>query len=225
MKIEVHIPEAEVHAWARKVFEDQIPFATSKAINATALDFQKAQREHQHDVFTIRRKTFVDRAVKIKPFATKQKPVATVSVDPPGGKARADILTQHEEGGTKTPKGTSLAVPAEARRTKTGIIRKRDRPRAYDFKRVKTKGRIEVYRGNRRTYMIRRPDGSGMIRRRIGKGKHGTHQGTIPLFRLTPKGEIKPTLDFTDNARRTVDDRFATNWEREFGKAIQSGRL
>lgn len=219
--ITVSVDTVEVIAWARELFQDQIPYATAKAINATALDFQRVQRRHQEEIFTIRRKQFFDRAVKISTFARKDSPTAVVGIDPPGGQSRADVITQHEEGGTKLPEGKSLTIPDAAKRTQGGggIIRKRDRPRAYDFKRVSTRGATEVMKGNRRTFLIRNADGSGVIRQRTGPGEFGTFKGTVVLFRLTPKGAIEPVLDFYENAEKTVDDVFGDHFVREFYKA------
>ncbi|HWK90243.1 MAG TPA: hypothetical protein VNP72_09615, partial [Longimicrobium sp.] len=128
----------------------QAAFALSRAINETAKDFQQAQREHQRSAFTVRRPAFVDNAVKIKPFATKSSLTARISIDPPGGRARADILTQHEHGGIKRPRGKSIAIPKEVGTNKAGIVTKGQRPRVLDFKQH---GSGNVMKGAKRTIL------------------------------------------------------------------------
>ena len=86
-----------------KTAAKQVPFATSVAINQTAKDFQKVQLAHMESAFIIRRQTFARRAVKIKPFSTKRQLKATVSIDPPGGRAR---LTTPPYGNPPTPRST-----------------------------------------------------------------------------------------------------------------------
>jgi hypothetical protein len=201
----------------------QLPFATAKAINTTAETFQKAQRAHQRQVFTVRRPAFVDKAVKIKPFARKGSPFAVVRIDPPGGKDRADVLTQHEEGGSKLPAGRSLTVPELARRTKTGVIGKAQRPRAFGFELSGKKPLFagdQVFVGKHNTLLIRKPGGKGVIiqgtRRKGGKRK--------VLYILTPRARLKPQLEFTDNATRIVKRDFARNLRVEWLAAMRTAR-
>lgn len=84
--------------------ERQLPYAAAVGINETAKEIQAAETQHLFREFDIRRPLFAQRAIKIKPFATKRLPEATISVDPPGGQARADIWTKFEEGGWKRPR-------------------------------------------------------------------------------------------------------------------------
>src|SRR5690606_21849287 len=100
----------------------QIPFATSLALNETAKRAQGEQRKGMARHFTLRRKQWADRSVKIQPFSNKRTLAVTLKIDPPGGKA--DIFSKFEDGGTKTPKdGKRLAVPDEVRRSKVGVVR------------------------------------------------------------------------------------------------------
>lgn len=85
MKLEITSNHESVGRGVALVFSDQLPFVEAMAINDSAKQAQKVQRAHQREAFEVRRKSFMDRAVKIKPFATKQKAEAKISVDPPGG--------------------------------------------------------------------------------------------------------------------------------------------
>ncbi|MHC5059306.1 MAG: hypothetical protein ACYTKD_32025, partial [Planctomycetota bacterium] len=64
MNIELDTNAAQVSRTLRFLFAEQLPFATSKAINDTAKDAQKAQRAGMARRFTVRRPTFVFRSIK-----------------------------------------------------------------------------------------------------------------------------------------------------------------
>lgn len=222
MDIDVDIDTAEFNRFLVRLHRDQLPFATSVAINRTAKDFQEAQREHIHDVFTVRRKRWVDRSVKIKPFATKRRLMAKVGIHPPGGDERADILTKFESGGIKRPQGgRSLAVPDEVKRTKTGFIGKRQRPKAFDFELWGRGPEATVYRGRRRAFMIRYPDGEGFIFRRTGRGA-GSRMRL--LYTFTPQARIDPLLEFFETAEEIIQSRFDENFADAFAHAMDTAR-
>lgn len=93
-----------------RVGQQQLPYATAKAVNATLLAVQDAERKRLREVFTVRRAAFVDRLVKIEraDFATKRNAVGRVGIQGD----RADVLAKFEQGGTKRPAGGhALAVP------------------------------------------------------------------------------------------------------------------
>lgn len=213
----------EVSRALRRIWRDQIPFALSKAINETALDFQKRQRRHQRRVFTLRRPRFFKRAVKIRrgDFARKNDPVAIVRIEPPGGQDRADILTKFEEGGFKLPRGTRIAVPVDVKRTGTGIVSPSMRPSRLGFEFHGRGPKAEVFKGEKRTFMLRRPGGRGAVFRRMGRRGSGRLRH---LFSFTPRARIRGVLDFRLNAERTVRDRFAPNFRESFRRAIETAR-
>ncbi len=218
MNITVDFPEREVGEFARQVFDDQMPFATSLAINNTAKVFQRRQRDRLREIFTIRRKRFADRSILIKPFATKQSPEAKVSVDsPPVGPANDDLFAKFESDRTKSPfRGNSIAVPTEhVPRTPTGVIKKGWRPKdlkeggaQHGAGRVFTR-RGNVYKGAKRTVLIRKPGGRGTIFQR-------TDEGLRPLYQLVPRARIDPDLHFVDTANQVVNQE----WEKQFGSAF-----
>jgi hypothetical protein len=224
MNIRVTTNALELSRFMRELFRDQVPEAARRGIRYTALDFQKGQREHQRQVFTVRRPTFVDRAVKISQFPTKQEPVAVVKIEPPGGQARADVLTVHEEGGTKEPGPghRAKAVPQAAQASPTEIVPKRLRPTQLGFRRVdKGGGEFQVFRGKVRTFMIRRPDGSGVILQRTGRGRSDVRA----LFILEPGGvQIGARLQFHENAVRIIDEVAAENMARAWDETLRTAR-
>ena len=234
IEIEVDLEGVDIPKWIRGIYRDQLPFVTARTINAVALSFQKAQREHQHRIFDVRNRTFIDRSVKIKPFAKKTSLFARVSIDPPGGQERADILTKFESGGTKRPRdGRSLAVPADAQRLKRGRVRKADRPKELGF-RLHGKGpEAEVFRGKKRTFLIRRPDGTGGIYRRTGSStamvsslatRNVRDSNIQTLFRFTPTARIDSNLNFVSIAQRVVAAELGEAFNREFDRAVRTAR-
>jgi len=196
----------------------QIPFATSRAINKTALDVQVAMRTHMHSVFTVRRPGYIDKAVKIKPFATKNSPTAVIAIDPPG--ERDDILEKFEQGGEKRPvSGQRLAVPVDARRSKRGIVTAADRIKAMNFKPHGRSGNVFV--GDRNTIMIKKPGGRGVILRRVGRGKNARAR---VLYVLQPRVRIKALLRFEQTTVRVVSKNFAGNFAAAWQEAIATAR-
>lgn len=209
MNLEFDVRDTEISAFLRAVYRDQLPFATSTAINLTARDFQKAQREHQEDIFTIRRKAFVQNAVKIKPFAKKTSLEARVLIDPPGGQARADILTKFEDQSQKIPfSGTHVAIPTEhVPRKSGGVVRNDWRPKAVLKRRF-----AEPYRA--------------FVRKKGTKQAIYFDEGDriVPLYWLVPRVRIRPELNFVANAQRTVTQRFNDNFATAFDRAMNTAR-
>lgn len=206
MQMDFAKTERALGAYAR-----QLPFATARAINATAKDFQRFQRMHMENVFTVRRKSFVRRAVKIKPFARKTSLEAIVSIDLPGG--RSDILAKFEVGGRKTARdGGSVAVPIAVRKTKAGIVSRRQRPRSFNFRRV---GRS--WRGDRRTFLIPR---TGIFQRHGPRGASSIRL----LYRFASGVNIPRTLRFVANARKVVPKVFPGHFRTALRDAIRTAR-
>ena len=224
-EISVSVNTSEVSRFMRTVFRDQVPFATSLAINQTTKGIQAEQRKGMRERFTIRR-AYVLQGVKVRQFSTKRNLEAIVEISP-----TRKFLFKFEEGGTVRPRGTSFAVPGGVRRTKTGVVTRAQRPKALGLT-LHGKGPLaEVFRGKRRTFLIRRPDGTGAIFQRLGRrgGKRAPRgkrrEGRLRLlFSFTPKAEIEPTLDFVLTARTVMRENFARNFEAAFDRAVRSAR-
>lgn len=215
MDIRIETNAADVSRTLRAFFADQAAFATSVGINDTAKDVQAAQRAQAHEAFTIRRKPFVERAFKIKPFATKASLEATILIDPPGGQARADIITRHEERGQRTPHaGRSLVVPVKARPSPTSLVPKRLRPGQLGLQVMSRRGGVEIAVGKRGERLIRFSDGSGVILDRRGEVLHA----------LRPETPIPGDLEFYATAERVARARMAENMRAAWMRAIHSAR-
>lgn len=196
--MDVTIDTRKFTAALKDIQESQLPFATMKAMNESAIKGQDAERLRMQSEFTIRR-PWVLQGVKINrgDFATKRKLEVRVSVD-----ADRDFLNKFEFGTPKTPRdGKAIAVPIEARRNKATLVADSAKPRAFEFREVGGKGLIKaskglkartrravlgghvrVFEGKQRTIMIRSADGSGVILQRFGGRKGHTaylHQGQV----------------------------------------------
>lgn len=199
---------------------EQLPFAISVALNETALEFQRRERAHIERTFTVRRSTFVLQGIKInrQDFAKKGKLRAVVHVDP----AR-DFLIKFEGGGRKIPRGQSLAIPEDVRRSKADIVTRANRPVAFQFTTAPSAiGPLAaVHKGQKRTFLIRRHDKTGGIWQRVGSGKRGR---TRMLYLFRPWAEIDPSLRFVDTATSTAEARFAANMTHALTRAFSTAR-
>lgn len=216
--------------------ERQLPFALALALNRTAEEVQTEIRGHVQEAFTIRR-PWVLTNVKIarENFATKTKPRVVIEIPPDS------VLGKFEGGGTKSPRsgGLSIAIPNAVRRTKAGIVSKRDRPRAFAFTQAytSTATRVTIYRGNRRTFMLQRPDGSGVILQRVGRGgpraKGAAAAPSHParrdpalrtLWMLRPNVRIPAILQFVQRGAPLARERFPINLRGMLAYALRTAR-
>lgn len=197
---------------------NQVPFALKNALNMTAVNFQSVQRASMHEEFTVRADTWVDRSVKITHFATKSDPSVTIAIQPPGsdGAGRADILGKFEDQTVKTPIGQHIAVPIDVKRNKREIVPPNQRPRAFNFRQ---EGRRIL--GDRGTFIIKKPNGTGLILQRTGSGKSSTVK---LLYLLVSQVRIKPDLHFEANAIAVVERAWDVNFELAFEQAMATAR-
>jgi hypothetical protein len=235
--IRVDSNSREVSQAMRDLFRDQVPFVLQQAVRRTALDVQEAQRAHQRGVFTIRRQSFMDRAVKIRDWPTRQDPTAIVRIEPVGGPTRARMITDHEDGGRRSPGPgrRSVAVPQAARPSPRELVPKHLRPKRLQFTRMlesgakdpgaASKAYVQVFRGLHRTFMIRYRDGAGFIFQRRHHGTTGTLVGTRLLYVLEPGGvELSPVLQFGENAAAVVAERWDINVGEAWDRALRTAR-
>jgi hypothetical protein len=211
--------------------ERQLPFACMKALNECAVKFQEDERKVIQAGFIIRR-PWVLQGVKInrEDFATKQKLSVRVHIDP-----TRDFLGKFERGGTRTPRAgkKGLAVPIAAKASAKSIVKASLRPKALHF--VKRSGGgsgVTVFTGDRKTILIQRPDGSGVILQRQGRkvAKKKLLRGAkrldrlVLLYVLRPRTPVPASLHFEQTAKKS----FLANWPGVFtswwNKAIATAR-
>lgn len=189
----------------------QVYFATSRALNLTALDFQAEERRHIRRTFTLRRASFIEKqGVKIKGgFATKRRLHVTIGVDD-----KASFLTKFEDQTAKrASSGHHVAIPQNVRRNKRDIVTRGNRPSAL-------RGKPKVFkvgdkRGPRTAHLE-----PGLYQRMGGK-----RNPTVRLlYLLRGQVRIRPVLYYKRNALSTVQQRFDKHFPRELANALRTAR-
>ncbi len=197
----------------------QVPFAASKALNDTIKQIQAAERAQIEKTFTLRRKQFVLRTVKInrQDFANKRNLRATVRIDP-----TRDFLAKFERGGVKRPhSGRSIAVPIDVKRGKTGVGSRRLRPKALALRAHHTAGGKTQYRGEKRTFLVERGAFRGIFQR-VGRRRRSSIR---LLYSLVTSVRIPASLRFERTARRVATpERLQANFHRAFEFAMRTAR-
>jgi len=197
----------------------QFDYAVARALNLTATDFQAAERQRIEARFTLRRRDFVLRTVKIERagFARRGKLYVDVGIDP-----KRDILAKFEPGGLKRARGGgALAVPQEVRRSQTEVIPRGRRPRAFHFRVHRTKRGAVQLKGEKRTFILEQGFLRGGIFQRVGRGRRSTVRLLYLFTRAVP---IEPDLRFVETARKVCQTRFTSNFQRAFVEALRGAR-
>lgn len=203
--IDANIPEV-VRSFDELRFQ-QVPFAAALALTWTASDAQKAVRGDLPQRFTIRNR-WVEMGIRIEKATKAQWPRPSAEIY-----SRDDFMVRQELGGTKVPKGNSLAIPTKdmLRRKggKRGIIRAKNRPRA-----------LLSAKGKRRAFIAKASDGTRGIFIRRGKKRLPVDM----LYQLVPRAQVKPRFDFEPTVREQVQLRFEGHFGRALARAIASRR-
>lgn len=200
--IQVKSNAKEVGRFLLNVHQKQIPFATAGALTSTAFDVRKELIESTYPkAFALKNKTFPRVVTNVKK-ASKRNLVA--SVGNVSGRV-IDYLSLHAEGGVKTPRGNSLAIPTKnTKRGSKGAVPKAQRPRALLAK----KGAFVTSINGTRVIMQKEKRGG------VAKVK----------YVLTPKAKIDKALRFYEDARRVVNKVFDHNFSKAFFRAIKGSR-
>jgi hypothetical protein len=225
--ITIDVNTSEALGWFDRVSHEQLPFAMSKALNATATDFQTAERAHLRSIFSLKREQWADRNIKVTHFAKKTELWAKIEVAPPGGDAKSDILGKFEDETIKTPHNghRALVIPLDAKRTGAGVVSESIKPKNLHFKLSSSTGAATVYKGDKRTFMIQMADGRGFILQRNGPGVHGEFfAGSKVLYALRTSVPIVPNLQFVPQGHKTVEERWVTNWDAAWAHAMETAR-
>lgn len=183
----------------KRIHADQVPFATSSALNSTIFDVRRQiVGPTWDDAFEVRNKRFPSAAFRVDK-ATKRQLRARV-YDYLG---RASIRL-HAEGGIKRPKGRSLAIPtSNIKRTSSGKISKAQKPAHL-----------------KRAFRATMPSGQEVIAQRVGKPR-------LPiriLYNLEPGASIRKELRFYEDAAREARRTYERHWKKSFVRAIRTAR-
>ncbi|HEY7236532.1 MAG TPA: hypothetical protein VH539_20390 [Gemmatimonadaceae bacterium] len=201
----------------------QLPYAYSRALNATANDAQAAIQHALPSEFTLRQPTFITQSIYRTPgedFATKTKLEATVRVNP----AR-NFLAKFEDGGAKTSQGgRSLAVPILRENNRELIIKRGDplsvkrlmdsiQSRSGRVLRARVrKGVLTVSADANKVFLVQSAKGTFIVQR-TGSGPRDTRV----LYAFERSVPIKPQLHFDEIAMRAA----LQFWDRNFAEALE----
>lgn len=212
--ITIHVDERPFLDLMTGIAEEQIPYATSRALNDTTTDAQAAIRTGMKSggEFLIRRDWVLDQ-IRVPKFSNKNDDPMRTVLDV---SEKADFLDKFEQPGTKTSRvGSHVAVPIMARPSRGSIIMDGLRPKNLHLQRV---GR--AIRGDQRTFLVRLKSGREGIFQRVGPRKDDVQL----LYWLTPSTPIPGILHFETTAERTIEKMWETNFRRRFDEAMRSAR-
>lgn len=174
--------------------KQQIPFATSRALNDTAIDVQNAEVKGIQIRFNNRKKWWMKRqptGIKVN-FSDKRKLWVDVYTN-------AKFAKIQEDGGVKTPKGRAIAVPAEG-------LPKRLR---------KAGGARKLLDSNKKAFSTPK----GIFKRR-GKKRYPILQ----QFSYATSVTVKPKFKFYKTAQVATDRKFKRNFYKRLAEAIKTAR-
>ena len=166
--------------------KDQLPFATAGALTSTAFIVRNTIVEETFSrSFDVKNKRFAGAAFRVDK-ANKRKLEARVF-----DRLNKDFLALQESGGTKRPRGNSIAIPTdEIRVTGRGVAKAR-RPR-------------QLLQSGKRAFRTKSKTGQDIIAQRRGKKRYPLKV----LYVLEPQAEIKPRFPFYTVAQLSAQKTF-----------------
>jgi len=221
----------------------QVPYAAKLFVNQTALDIQQGERVNiASGRFTLRKTGWILNAVKIGKgdFATKERPIATVSMGMAGNPEAAKkegLLAKFEDGGKKESNDPNfpIAVPSEnLRKSFAELVPKRFFPKSLRLverrtasgvlpaKRHVTRRGVVQVKGKLRTFVLDPKTMFGVSSWAVFQ-RIGSKRGDIRLlWRYKTRVPIPAILQFEETALRVVSNQTAKNWIDAFNKAMGS---
>jgi hypothetical protein len=197
--------------------DQQIPFATAKALTDTAREADEAVTRELPQRFTIRNQHLA-RGIRYR-GASKTRLTATVfSVDP--------FMVIHETGGEKRSiqgrvfdYGKFLAIPVDARRNKRDIVDKRDWPENLIEPFVLKAKDGRRYLAVRSITIAKRAQSV-----RTARGKQRRKSGLRLMYLLVDRVRITARFGFNETVKRTVSRRFEPNFRSALNLAMSTAR-
>ena len=213
--------------------QKQVKFANMKAVNRLAKEVQDEEVNRVlPGAFTLRSKGAPWQkpgsrfGVNIRPFATRDNPVAVVG-------SQADWLRLQEDGGIKKAAGHRLAIATPLWRDYQQVIRAAQKPKRI-LKAKKVRGGVGVtFTGG--AFVVKLKSGKEGIFARtdqftagagLGGGKHGPtrRQSIRPLFFFFDHATVKKKLFFFEKGQAFVQKRYKNVFDEELAKAIATAK-
>jgi hypothetical protein len=210
--IEITSNVLDVHAHLADLIREQMPFATSKAVNDLTLEARDHLRGRVETSFIIRRPWVTARGAFPVTLSKKRDEVkrGTIRLD-----TSRDFLGKFEQGGTKQSRtGVKLAVPIEARPTARSVVPKRLSVRNLNLRATRTAtGKVQL-KGLQRTFVVK-TGGASLILQRQGRGVVRT------LYAFKRSVPIPDSLHFYD----TIASYVRNEWNTVAGEALRYALL
>jgi len=202
--LQVTVDAKEFKKWTRR-WPDQVGFATSKAMNKTALQVQRAARSNLKKKFIIRRPRFAEMSIKIRKFAKKRDLESIIQVISPGS---PDTFSKFQEGGIKRARESRrIAIPVDIQPNPSKVIPRSKRPQQ-----LVSSGKASI---------IKARSGQELILLRKGRGRR---RENVVAYTLEDSVRIPRTLDFYKTAAGVFTHNWQRNFAQEFEAAIRSAR-
>jgi hypothetical protein len=198
----------EVEKALRKTHQQQIPFATSKALNEMGVEILKFEQSRMRRVFHIR-SNFVVKGLKLRRSNKRQKPKIRIVLG-----HRDEYMVDHETGKKRKGKGGGrVGIPtALTKRTPTGKTRKGTSPREL----IAAEKARKVEQGAGRALV------AGSTKRKRGRVKNLGGLGIFWLLRRSVR--IRPRWKLRKSIKREARQRYGSHFLREFDKAIRTAK-
>jgi hypothetical protein len=200
--MEIHVKANVANALTRiEEVNRQIPFIISVAINTTAIKAQERVRATMRSRFILRRASFIEKSVKIRPFSTKKTLTARIQME----SARADFnpWSRFEAGAPKVGQGGNIAIPTPfVRPNERRVIAASKRPRALKNSFIINKG------------------GEKEIAFRTGTGKRERIRVAYILRKTTRTPKL---LHFHDDVTNAVQEHFGSSFQAAWNKTMNAG--
>lgn len=212
MNITIRSNVAQVRGALDDLIRQQLPFATSKAVNDITLEARDYLRDRVAASFIIRRPWVTAKGAFPVTLSKKGDVVkrGTVRLDP-----SRDFLGKFEQGGDKVSRtGAKLAVPIEARPNPRALVPKALGVRALQLRATRTaSGKVQL-KGLQRTFVVKTA-GQSLILQRKARGVVRT------LYAFKRSVPIPPALHFYDSIAAYVRNE----WNTVAGEALRYALL
>lgn len=203
-------------------FRREIPFVTALTMNDTMFDVKRTIVDQTWpNAFTVRNARFAEWNWRVAPIRVGGRNAAsfrgfksgeldnmfvTLYQRSDGNGGVREWTENHVTGGTKTPRGSHIAVPnKDGMRNTGGSIKKREKP---------------VNITNRKDTFLAK-DKSGR-KRFIAKR---TNNGLDIIYQFVKQAQIKPKFKFYEDAFETIDNRLMTHWDDQVNRVIKRSRF
>ena len=201
-------------------FRGQIPFTIATAMNDTMFDVKRGIVETTYGrAFSVRNARFpnilwrVDKIITGGRNASSFRGFKGGDIDNMFVTLRQTMdrgyMQDHVIGGTKTPRGSSIAVPKDAdkMRSKNGRIRKPNKPLNITTKKDHF---LMKDKGGRKRFIAKRTKGSRSLEIK---------------YTFTKAAQIKPTFNFYSDGFDTIDRVLLRHWGSAMARVVNKSRF